>query len=161
MDQQLSYELNRQANRELKSSYLFFAMSTHFDEIMMEGFAKYMKHKASECLNQAQRIYDYLILRDEKLSFFHVDEIDTSWSDTTDIFSCALSFEESMLEETKRLYSFARDVDDIAAMEFISHLIKAKTKSSSGFRKLVFRIRNSNLVTAGVEHLNNVMDRVI
>ncbi len=69
MNEELLELFNKQINLEFYTSYLYYAMSTYFDEIMMNGFAMFMKHKASAELSLAQKMYDYLILRDEKLSF--------------------------------------------------------------------------------------------
>ena len=61
MDSKLIQEFNKQINLEFYSAYLYFAMSTYFDEIIMNGFCSFMKQKASSKLSVAQMIYDYLI----------------------------------------------------------------------------------------------------
>ena len=69
MDSNLQEEFNKQISLEFNSAYLYFAMSTYFDEIYMSGFSSFMKETAKEKLVNAQSMYDYLILRDEKLIF--------------------------------------------------------------------------------------------
>ena len=64
MDSKLLQAFNKQINHEFYSAYLYFAMSTYFSEIAMQGFCDFMKHKTSEKLDCAQKTYDYLILRD-------------------------------------------------------------------------------------------------
>ena len=97
MESKLIDAFNKQINHEFYSAYLYFAMSTYFDEIAMQGFCDYMKHKASEKLNNAQKIYDYIILRDEKLTLLKIDEPSIDWINATDLFSSALSCEELTL----------------------------------------------------------------
>ena len=65
MDNKTNELLNQQINFEFYSAYLYLAMSTYFSEINMDGFAKFMKNQAKEELEHAQRIYDYLLLRNE------------------------------------------------------------------------------------------------
>ena len=117
-----------------------------------------MKHKTSEKLDCAQKTYDYLILRDEKLIFSKIEEPSVDWINVSDVFSSALSHEEFMLTQTKELYSIAKEADDIAAMEYVSRLINEQVKCVGHFRKLIFRIKNANIVTANIEHLDGVIN---
>ena len=154
MDEKLVKGFNKQINHEFHSAYLYFAMSTYFSEIAMFGFSDFMKHKAGKKLNRAQKIYDYIILRDEKLTFSKIEEPQADWINVSDIFSNALSHEEFMYEQTKELYSAAREADDVAAMEFISEIIDEQVKKIGCFRKLNFRIKSSSMISSNIEHLD-------
>ena len=157
MKELLLEEFSKQANIYFYTSYLYYAMGTYFDEIMMEGFSKYLKHKASENLSCAQEIHDYLILRDEKLTFLKIDEPITDWLDVTDVFCSILSHEEMVLEKVEMLYKTAKHEDDIGAEEFVAKMLEKQAKNASVSRKIVFRIKNSNLIDANVEHLDMMM----
>lgn len=135
-------------------------MSTYFDEIMMKGFSSFMKHKASEALCTAQKIYDYIILRDEKLTFSKIEEPINDWINVSDIFSGALSHEEYMLSQINELYKVALEADDIPAIDFILKLVEHQTKNVGCFRKLMFRIRNSNVISSGIEHLDSIIKTI-
>ena len=158
MDARLLQSFNKQINHEFYSAYLYFAMSTYFSEIAMQGFCDFMKHKTSEKLESAQKTYDYLILRDEKLVFSKIEEPSVDWINVSDVFNSALSHEEFMLSQTKELYRIAKEVDDVAAMEYVSRLINEQVKCVGNFRKLVFRIKNTNIITANVEYLDSVIN---
>ena len=160
METKLIQAFNKQINHEFYSAYLYFAMSTYFDEIAMEGFCAFMKHKASEKLNCAQKIYDYIILRDEKLTFSKIEEPSVDWINVSDIFSSALSHEEFMLGEINELYKTAREFDDIGSIEFISLLLEKQTKTVGCFRKLMFRIKNSNIISSNIEYLNSTIGEI-
>ena len=158
MDTKLLQAFNKQINHEFYSAYLYFAMSTYFSEIAMQGFCDFMKHKTSEKLESAQKTYDYLILRDEKLIFSKIEEPSVDWINVSDVFSSALSHEEFMLSQIKELYSTANECNDIASMEFISRALNEQVKCVGHFRKLVFRIKNANIITTNIEHLNSVIN---
>ena len=160
MDTKLLQIFNKQINHEFYSAYLYFAMSTYFSEIAMQGFCEFMKHKTSQKLATAQKIYDYLILRDEKLIFSKIEEPSVDWINVSDVFSYALSHEEFMLTQIKELYKASREADDIAAMEYVSELINEQVKSVGCFRKLVYRIKNANVVSANIEHLDNIINSI-
>ena len=135
-------------------------MSTYFDEIVMNGFSSFMKHKASQSLVTAQKIYDYIILRDEKLTFSKIEEPLNDWINVTDIFSGALSHEEYILSQANELYKIASEVEDIAAQDFISKLIEKQVENVGCFRKLMFRIRNSNIISSSIEHLDSTIETI-
>lgn len=158
METGLLAAFNKQINHEFYSAYLYFAMSTYFNEIAMQGFCNFMKHKASEKLECAQKIYDYLILRDEKLIFSKIEEPSVDWINVSDVFSTALSHEEFMLSQIKELYEIAKAADDIAALEYSSRLISEQVKCVGHFRKLIFRIKNANIITMNIEHLDEVIN---
>ncbi len=160
METKLIQAFNKQINHEFYSAYLYFAMSTYFDEIAMSGFSKFMKHKASEKLDCAQKIYDYIILRDEKLTFSKIEEPSVDWINVSDIFSTALSHEEFILTQLNELYRTAREADDIAAMEFISELLNKGVMAVGYYRKLVFRVKNANVISANIEHLDEVINEL-
>ena len=158
MDAKLLQAFNKQINHDFYSAYLYFAMSTYFSEIAMQGFCDFMKHKTSEKLENAQKIYDYLILRDEKLMFSKIEEPSIDWINVSDVFSSALSHEEFILSQIKELHKIARETDDVAAMEYSSHLLNEQVKCVGHFRKLVFRIKNTNIVNANIEYLDGVIN---
>lgn len=160
MDTKLLSAFNKQINHEFYSAYLYFAMSTYFNEIAMQGFCDFMKHKTSQKLECAQKIYDYLILRDEKLIFSKIEEPSVDWINVSDVFSTALSHEEFMLTQIKELYQTAREADDIAALDYISSLMDEQVKCVGHFRKLVFRIKNANIITMNIEHLDSVINSI-
>lgn len=161
METKLLSAFNKQINLEFYSAYLYFAMSTYFSEIAMQGFCDFMKHKTSQKLNSAQKTYDYLILRDEKLMFSKIEEPSVDWINVSDVFSSALSHEEFMLSQIKELYEVAKETNDIAAIEYISSLLDEQVKSVGCFRKLIFRIKNANIITTSIEHLDSVISNFI
>ncbi len=155
MDNKLTTAFSKQINNEFYSAYLYFAMSTYFEEIAMEGFSKFMKHKAGEKLTRAQNIYEYIILRDEKLSLYKIDEPEVDWINATDIFASALNHEEFMLTQLNELYKIAFETDDAASMEFISTILNEEVLCVGKLRKLVFKIKNSSTISPNVELLDN------
>lgn len=160
MKEKLLNAFNKQINHEFYSAYLYFAMSTYFSEIAMMGFCEYMKHKAAQKLQLAQKIYDYIILRDEKLVFSKIEEPSIDWINVSDIFSSALAHEEFMYEQVKELYNEARNSDDIAACEFISEILQNQVKEVGCFRKISFKIKNANIVSSNIEHLDYTINNI-
>lgn len=160
MNQEFLNNFNGYINQEFYTSYMYYAMSTYFDEIMMQGFSTYMKHLASKDLAIAQKMYDYLILRDEKLQFLKIEEPFSSWVDVTDVFVNALEQEKQLFESIKNLYLLAKQKDDIGAMEFVKEILNQKLKSVSIAKKVVFRVKNSKIMPIGVEFMDILINRI-
>ena len=156
MDSKLIQEFNKQINLEFYSAYLYFAMSTYFEEIAMSGFSTYMKKRASKKLSLAQKIYDYLILRDEKLTFSKIEEPSIDWINVTDVFSSALNHEEYMLSQVLDLYKVARSVDDISSLEFINLILSKTQKDVAVFKKINIKIKSSNMTPTSINNLDYV-----
>ena len=157
MDSNLQEEFNKQISLEFNSAYLYFAMSTYFDEIYMSGFSSFMKETAKEKLANAQSMYDYLILRDEKLIFEKITEPDSDWINISDVFSVSLSHEEFMLEKSRELFTKAQNLNDVGVMSFLRKIIIKNEIIISKLRKMVFRIKNSNIIPTSIELLDNAI----
>ncbi len=154
MDTKLQEDFNNRVNIEFNSAYLYYAMSTYFDEIYMSGFSDFMREIALEKLSNAQKMYNYLILRDQKLVFEKIEEPDSDWINISDIFSISLSHEEFIIEKTKELYKTAKNSEDIGVMEFLSNMITKNELLLSKLRKIIFRIKNSNIIPTSIEFLD-------
>ena len=53
--------LNKQANREFYSAYLYLSMSSHFENTTLKGFAHWMRVQAKEEQSHGLKMYDFLI----------------------------------------------------------------------------------------------------
>ena len=157
MRKELLEYFNRQINREFYSGYLYYAFSTCFDEIMMQGFSMYMKHLSSMELKYAQKMYDYLVLRDEKLSFLKIDEPICGSNDVSGIFAQVLIHEHTVIYETEKLIHLAKKYNDKGAEEFIKEILNQKTKNLSDLRKIVFEIKNSDNALISVNSTDNLI----
>ena len=138
---------NKQINQEFYTGYLYYAMSTYFDKVMMKSFSMYMKHLSSIELKLAQQMHDYLILRDEKLEFLKIDEPILNWTDTTDIFSKGFIQGRILLDEFKNLYSFAKNCNDIGAVEFIVKIVNQKTKSLDKWKNMITLLKKDKVTS--------------
>ncbi len=137
MDNTLLDEVNAQINREFYAAYLYFAMATYFAEINMEGFAKLTKNHAKEELNHAKKLYDYLILRDEKVTLQRIEAPDTGWTNPTDAIQAALNHEKFVTENIHRLYKNATEKDDFALKVFLSWFVSEQVEEEHLFQSML------------------------
>lgn len=137
MDNSLLEDINAQINREFYAAYLYFAMATYFAEINMEGFAKLTKSHAKEELEHAKKLYDYLILRDEKVSLLRIEAPDTSWANPIDAIQAALNHEKFVTENIHRLYKNAVEKEDFALKVFLSWFVSEQVEEEHLFQSML------------------------
>lgn len=154
MDNKINELLNKQINHEFYSAYLYFAMSTYFSEITMDGFAKYMMQQAKEELSHAQRIYDYLLLCNEKISLQRIEMPENDWVNAKDVFEAALNHEIAVSNAIREIYTFALDLKDFAAMNFLNWFIDEQLEEEEKFRKIVDKINTFDDCNCTIEQLN-------
>ncbi len=137
MDTKLLEDLNAQLNREFFASYLYFGMATYFAEINMEGFAKLTKNHAKEELEHAKRIYDYIILRDEKVNLLKIDAPDMDWNNSIDAINAALDHEKFVTENIHRIYKEAKEKNDYALEVFMQWFISEQVEEEHLFQSML------------------------
>lgn len=137
MDNTLLEDLNAQLNREFYAAYLYFAMATYFAEINMEGFAKLTKNHAKEELNHARKIYDYLILRDEKVQLLRIEAPDTNWNNPIDAINAALDHEKFVTENIHRLYKNSKEKNDYPLEVFLHWFVNEQVEEEHLFQSML------------------------
>ncbi len=130
MDNQLLEDLNTQLNREFYAAYLYFAMATYFTEINMEGFAKLTK-------NHARKIYDYVVLRDEKVNLLRIEAPDTNWNNPIDAINAALDHEKFVTENIHRIYKSSKEKGDFALEVFMQWFVAEQVEEEHLFQSML------------------------
>ena len=63
-----------------------------------------------------------------------------------------------MLNQVNELYKTAQEINDIASLVFISNILEEQVKIVSQFKKLVYRVRNTDVNSYNIEHLDNTIE---
>ena len=157
MDNKINELLNLQINKEFYSAYLYWAMSAYFSEISMDGFAKYMRKQAKEELEHAQKIYDYLALRNEKITFARIEEPFNNWTNANDVISSALEHEIVVSNSIREIYNVADEQKDYATMNFLNWFIEEQLEEEEKFRKLKEKIKAFDDCSCTLEAIDREM----
>lgn len=140
MNDELLNMMNMQLNREFYASYLYFAMAIYFKEINMDGFAKLAKDHAAEELEHARKIYDYLILRDEKISLLKIEAPKNEWINPKEAVAGALNHEKFISEEINKIYNKAKELKDSALEIFLHWFVAEQVEEEHLFRSMLDKI---------------------
>jgi len=158
MNNNLLLGLNKQINKEIFSSYLYFAMSVYFTDINMEGFAKVIKNQAKEELEHAKKINNYLIARNEKINFFTIEAPETNWINPMDAIKSALNHEKIVTDSINNLFQIARDEKDYATEVFLHWFIAEQIEEEEKFRTLLEKIENAENCDCEIIHIDRTLE---
>ena len=99
--------LNNQINKEIYSSYLYLAMSSHFAEANLSGFASWMRVQSSEEYGHAMKFYGYLIERNGHVELEVIDKPQAKFKSPADVFKQVLEHEQKVTGMITKLYELA------------------------------------------------------
>jgi len=100
--------LNEQIEAELHSAYLYLAMSAHFSERNLDGFAQWMKLQAGEEVGHAMRLYDHVLETGGHIELQSVEAPPSEFGTPKEIFEAALAHEKKITKMIHDLFDLAR-----------------------------------------------------
>ncbi len=159
MNEQLLQEFNNQINKEFYSAYLYFAMSTYFSEILLDGFAQYMKKQAGEELEHAQKIHDYLLRTNNKITLLRIETPEIDWVSAVDVFEDALSHEKIVTSSIHHIYKLAKEQNDYEAEIFLQYFITEQIEEEDTFSKLLEKVKVASKSDCSLHMLDAAMMR--
>lgn len=128
-------EINDQIKHEMFSSYLYLAMSAHFEDNNLSGFAHWMRLQAEEELEHAMKFYDYLVDRGGKITLQAIDQPPVEFGTPQEIFEQTLEHEQFITARINTLYALAVKESDFASQVFLNWFVTEQVeeeKNASG-----------------------------
>ncbi len=132
---------NKQINAELYSSYLYLAMSAHFETLSMKGFASWMMVQAQEELAHAMKFYNYLIERGGKVKLTNIAEPPSTWDSPLAVFEAVYAHECKVTELINNLMKIARNETDNAAEIFLQWFVTEQVEEEASADEVVQKLK--------------------
>lgn len=104
--------INEQIKNELYSAYLYLAMSAHFEEQSLLGFATWMRMQAREEVTHAMKLLDYIGDRGGHVALKAIDGPPEHFDSPLEIFRQALAHEKEVTRMIHDLYALAAKESD-------------------------------------------------
>ncbi len=128
LSEALQDAVNEQIRNELYSAYLYLAMSAHFDEQSLLGFAKWMRMQAREEVTHAMKLFDYMGDRGGHIALKSIDGPPATFDSPLEIFRQALAHEQEVTRMIHDLYALAGRENDyptqVALQWFVSEQVE-------------------------------------
>ncbi len=115
LSKKMEEALNAQIQAELYSSYLYLAMSAHFEAVNLAGFAHWTKYQAKEELEHALKFFDYMNDRGARVKLQAIQQPPIEFKSTSDVFKQILEHEQKVTALINDLYRLAVKEDDPAS----------------------------------------------
>jgi ferritin len=141
MDKAVQEALNEQIGKELYAAYLYLAMSAHFEQRSLLGFAKWMRMQAEEELGHAMRLFDHMNRRGAAVVFSGVDAPPRDFGGTLKGFELALEHERKVTELIHELYDLAVDRHDHATQLELQWFITEQVEEEDSIGTIVDQLR--------------------
>lgn len=141
MNERIEKAFNEQINEELFSSYVYLAMSAHFEAMNLEGFASWMKHQAQEEVEHAMRLFTHLSRRGGRVVLKAIGEPPLDFGTPLETFQKALAHEEHITGTINTLYELALAEKDYPAQLELQWFIDEQVEEEENTGRVVELLR--------------------
>jgi len=142
--------LNKHANAEFYSSYLYLSMSAYFQSLNLAGFASWMRVQAREELAHAMKFYDYVIERGGRVSLQPVEAPQSQWDSPLAAFEDAFRHEQKVTGLINQLVDEAVQTKDHATNAFLQWFVSEQVEEEASVDAIVQKLRLVGDATGGL-----------
>lgn len=133
--------LNKQANAEFYSSYLYLSMSAYFHSVNLNGFANWMRVQAQEELVHAIKVFDFINGRGGKVTLMTVKNPTTEWPTPLAAFEEAYKHEQYMTQLINDLDKLVTENGDRATSIFLQWFITEQVEEEATANDVVQKLK--------------------
>ena len=141
IDGRMQEALNRHANAEFYSSYLYLSMSAYFQSINLPGFAHWMRVQAREELAHAMKFYDYVVERGGRVSLQVVEAPTAQWDSPLAAFEDAYRHEQKVTGLINHLVDEAVQTRDHATNNFLQWFVSEQVEEEASADAIVQKLK--------------------
>jgi len=147
--------INEQIKNELYSSYLYLAMSAHFEAENLAGFAKWTRMQAEEEVEHAMKLFDYVNERGGRVILKGIDQPPTEYGSPLEVFELVYSHEQKVTSLIHNLYETALSEKDYATQVMLHWFIEEQVEEEDNASLMVDKIRKVENHQMGIIHLDH------
>ncbi len=141
ISQKMMDALNRQANREFYSAYLYLSMSAYFESLKMKGMANWMRVQAGEELVHAMKMYDYVVAAGGRGKMLAVEEPQFSWASPVEAFQHVYNHERAVTGLINALVGVAVAEKDDATKNFLQWYIDEQVEEEESSDTVLKKVK--------------------
>ena len=141
IDGRMQEALNKHANAEFYSSYLYLSMSAYFQSINLTGFAHWMRIQAREELAHALKFYDHVIERGGRASLQLVEAPAAQWDSPLAAFEDAYLHEQKVTGLINQLVDEAVQTRDHATNNFLQWFVSEQVEEEASTEAIVQKLK--------------------
>ncbi len=154
LSKKMEKALNEQINAELYSSYLYLAMSAHFAEMNLEGFANWMRIQAQEELAHAMKFFDHILDREGQAKLQTIKSPEGTWKSPLEIFEASYGHEQYITGRINDLVTLAIKENDHATNNFLQWFVAEQVEEEATANGILQQLKLVGKDAAATFHLD-------
>lgn len=147
--------LNEQINAEFYSSYLYLAMSAHFEAAGLPGCAKWMQAQAQEEWFHGMKFYSFVNGRGGRVELKAIAAPPAKWTSTLAVFEQVLAHEQKVTGLINGLVDLALKEKDHATTIFLQWFVSEQVEEEAGVNAILGKLRLIGKETSGLFALDS------
>jgi ferritin len=141
LKQSIQDAINEQIKNELYSSYLYLAMSAHFEAEGFSGFASWTRKQAEEEVEHAMKFFDYIADRGGRIILKAIDQPPVEYGTPLEVFEMVLAHEQKVTALINSLYELALKENDYATQVMLHWFIEEQVEEESSAGAMVDQLK--------------------
>ncbi len=129
--------INSQINKEIYSSYLYYAIANFYRAKGLVGFTKWFDKQAQEELEHATKLNSYLYEQGEEVTLLAIDSPKATFKNVRDPLVAAYEHEKFISASINKIYSEALKVGDIRTVRFLNWFVDEQTEEEAKALELI------------------------
>ncbi len=134
-------ELNEQLKCEFESSYMYLGMATYFDQLSLDGMAKWFRKQSQEEIEHGMKLYNFLLARGVDLKLSSIPAVTTSFESPLQAFEAALAHEQKITALIHNLYALSHKLEEYDCGAFLQWFLSEQVEEENTFSGIVNRLR--------------------
>ncbi|MGA3246475.1 MAG: ferritin [Bacteroidota bacterium] len=155
LSKKLQDAINQQINHELYSSYLYLAMSAHFESVNLPGFARWMKVQSEEETEHGMKFFHYVYERGSKVVLEAIAKPPADYKTPIDVMKKVLEHEKKVTGTIEALYELALKEKDYATQVMLHWFIKEQVEEEKNASDIIEMLKNIGDAPAGLAMLDS------
>jgi ferritin len=133
--------LTEQINKEFFSSYLYLAMSAHFESVNLPGLAKWTRVQFQEEMGHGLKLFDYVIERGGEVVLAAIEKPASVWKSSLEVFSQIYEHEQKVTASIYKVYEVALKESDYATQVLLQWFINEQVEEEKNASEIVAQLK--------------------
>ncbi|MFQ6103950.1 MAG: ferritin [Candidatus Glassbacteria bacterium] len=131
ISKKMTEALNKRINEEIYSAYLYLSMASHATVIGLKGFASWFQIQVREELFHAQKIYNYVLDQDTKVTLGAIAKPPANFKSPTELFEKTLAHEKGVTAAINKVVDLARQEKDHATEAMLQWFVTEQVEEEA------------------------------
>ena len=139
----MEHAFNTQLNMELQAAHNYLAMAAWLEANSFPGTAGWMKAQSTEERAHADRIYQFILDRGDRIAIGQLEAPQTEFDSMLAVFETGLAQERGVSAAINRLYSLANDQNDYASVPLLDWFVNEQIEEEATFSQVIDDLRRA------------------